>query len=81
MRHVTLYSRPGCHLCDRVRAVMEDVLRRTPFTLDVVDIDSDPALKARYDHEVPVVAIDGRIAFGYAMDAREFERRVRGDSV
>lgn len=66
---VTLYTRVRCHLCDDAKAVLEAVQREHPFTLDVVDIDADPALVALYTDEVPVVAVAGRKAFKYRVDA------------
>lgn len=77
MRRVTLYTRAGCHLCERVHAAIAEVRRRVGFEFEVLDIDADAALRARYDTEVPVVSIDGVDLFGYAMDAAAFERRLR----
>ena len=57
---VTLYSRPGCHLCDEARAVVERVCRDLGTTFDEVDIHSDPTLLARFTDEVPVTFVDGR---------------------
>jgi glutaredoxin len=56
---VVLYTRQGCHLCDEARAL----LRRYGLAPQLVDIDADPQLRARYDTCVPVVAIDGRVRF------------------
>lgn len=47
-----------------------------PFDLDVVDIDADPGLVARYRTEVPVVLIDGAAAFRYRVDADELRQRL-----
>ena len=40
---LTLYSRPGCHLCDDARAALERVRARTTFALHEVDIGVMPA--------------------------------------
>ncbi len=56
---LTIYRRPGCHLCDDAYAL----LQRFGLCPDCVDIDADAELKARFDHCVPVVEIDGRIRF------------------
>jgi glutaredoxin len=69
---VTLYTRAGCHLCDEVKAVLTRARSRAAFSLREVDIDSDPALRALYQYEVPVVAIDGRKAFKYHLKEEEF---------
>jgi thiol-disulfide isomerase/thioredoxin len=60
-----LYTRPGCHLCDDLRAICERLGEEFPLRLTEVNIDSDPALRARYDLEIPVLWIDGRKAVKY----------------
>ncbi len=57
---VTLYSRPGCPLCDDARAVIERVCAELGESFDEVDIDADEALRSRYSDEVPVTLVDGR---------------------
>jgi glutaredoxin len=69
---VTLYTRAGCHLCDEVKAVLTRARAKADFTLLEVDIDSDPALLAEYNDQVPVVAINGRKAFKYHLKEDEF---------
>jgi glutaredoxin len=59
MRTVTLYGRPGCHLCDEARMVLERIRATHPFRLDEVDIETDDALMKRYLERIPVVAVDG----------------------
>jgi glutaredoxin len=67
-RRVTLYGRPGCHLCDDAREALERVRHRHPFDLDEVDITRDDALHARYLERIPVVALDGEELFEYFVD-------------
>jgi glutaredoxin len=57
---VTLYSRPGCHLCDDARAVIEAVCAELGESYTEVDIDADPELRDRFTDEVPVTFVDGR---------------------
>ena len=57
--HLTLYTRPGCHLCDDLKETLLQVRRRQAFELTEVDISRDPSLKRRYGHDVPVLLIDG----------------------
>jgi glutaredoxin len=59
MRTVTLYGRPGCHLCDDARAALERVRADRPFALEEVDIERDAKLFKRYLERIPVVAVDG----------------------
>jgi len=64
---VYLYSRPGCHLCDRAR----DVLEAAGIAFEEVDITTDPALEAEYGVLIPVVEQEGRQLFEAGMDPRE----------
>jgi len=57
---ITLYGRPGCHLCDDARAVIERVCADTGEQYAEISVDDDPALAARFGEEVPVTFVDGR---------------------
>ena len=76
MTTVTLYTRPGCCLCDEARAALERVRARRPFALEEVDIEADDALHARYLERIPVVAVDGEELFDYAVDERALLARL-----
>jgi len=54
----TLLERAGCHLCEDMAAQLDELFEPGSFVLERVDIDADPALRARYDHDVPVL-LDG----------------------
>ena len=69
MRVVTLYTRPGCHLCDEAReAILALRGELAPFELREVDIDSDDALHARYLERIPVVEVDGEVVCELALE-------------
>jgi thiol-disulfide isomerase/thioredoxin len=51
----TLYSRSYCHLCDDMLAALQAMAGAQPFAVDVIDVDADPALVARFDELVPVL--------------------------
>ena len=57
---VTLYSRPGCHLCDTAREVVARVCADLGEAYAEVSIDDDPALVERFGEEIPVTFVDGR---------------------
>lgn len=57
---VTIYSRPGCHLCDQAEELVADVCAELGESYAVVLIDDDPELLARFTDEVPVTFVDGR---------------------
>jgi glutaredoxin len=81
MTAVTLYTRAGCHLCDVMKDVLGRVRLERAFDLTVVDIDTDPALVALYDAEVPVLSINGRKAFKYRVDAAALRERLERETV
>ncbi len=56
---VTLYTRPGCHLCEQARLVLDRVQQQHDFELVECDIDQDEALHRRYFDRIPVIALDG----------------------
>ena len=74
MPEVILYTRAGCHLCDEVKQTLARARAHAAFTLHEIDIDSSPALRARYNDEVPVVLIDGKKAFKYHLNEEDFLR-------
>jgi glutaredoxin len=57
---VTLYSKPGCHLCDDAREVVERVCADLGESYDEISILDDPALLERYAEEIPVTLVDGK---------------------
>jgi hypothetical protein len=75
---VTLYTRPGCHLCDDARREMLAANYQDLYSLREINIDSDPALTRRYGWEIPVVAINGVDTFKYRLTSAEFKREIRG---
>jgi len=57
---VKVYSREGCHLCEDAIAIVADVCADAGESFEVIDVDADPALKARFHEDVPVVHVDGQ---------------------
>ena len=67
---VTLIGKPGCHLCDDARAVIDEVLRgREGVQLVERSILDDTELHTRYWDEIPVVLIDETVHTIYRVDA------------
>ena len=58
---LTLYARPDCHLCEEMRAQVEGLLNGRARSWSVIDVDSDPALAARYGETIPVLFVNGRL--------------------
>jgi len=62
MTAITLYTRPGCHLCDEAREAILALREELPvFELSEVNIEQDDGLLARYLERIPVVAVDGEV--------------------
>ena len=60
MARITLIGKPGCHLCDEARAVVEKVARDTGVGWSELSILDDPALAEQYWEQIPVVLVDGK---------------------
>ena len=73
---VTLYGRPGCHLCDEARAVLLRVRADHPFELREIDIDGDDELFKRYLERIPVVTLNGEELFEFEVDEAALRRRL-----
>jgi glutaredoxin len=65
---VTLYGKPGCHLCEEAREVVVSVRLERDFELVEVDISLDPGLNREYGERIPVLAVNGEEAFEYVVD-------------
>ena len=73
---LTLYSRPGCHLCDDARAALERVRARATFSLCEIDITTDDALHSRYLERIPVVTLGDEELFEFFVDEAALEDRL-----
>jgi glutaredoxin len=74
MTRLTLYGKPGCHLCEEAREVVLAARERHEFELEEVDITRDPVLEKHYRERIPVIAIDGREALELVIEGTELER-------
>ena len=75
---VTLYSRPGCHLCDDARAVIAAVCDELGEAYEEVDITTDDDLEDRYRDEIPVTLVDGRQHDFWRVDAARLRAALSG---
>ena len=60
MSGLTLYHRPGCHLCEQMLGVLYGTYG-DELEVALVDIDQDPDLKVRYGARVPVLVGSGQV--------------------
>ncbi len=75
---LTIYSRPGCHLCDEMKAVVRTVARSVPLSLEEIDISADADLEARYGLEIPVLMVEGKKAAKYRIGEADLRKMLAG---
>lgn len=75
---LTIYSRPGCHLCDEMKAVVLTVAQSIPLSLEEIDISIDADLERRYGLEIPVLMVEGKKAAKYRIGEGELRRVLAG---
>ena len=74
---VTLYTRPGCHLCEDAKLAIAPLLLEFRAVLREVNIDQDPLLATRYGLDIPVVFIGPRKAAKHRVDVHQFRRQLQ----
>ena len=77
MKHVTVYSRSGCHLCeiaiDRINSVKKDY----EFSLEIFLIDNNNELEKEFGEQVPVIMIDNTIHDYWRVDLERFTKAIK----
>ena len=76
MSTLTLYGKPGCHLCHDAREVVKRVLIQHDVRLEEVDISLDPLLFRRYGERIPVLELDGELLFEFVVDEAVLQQRL-----
>ncbi len=76
MPTITLYGKPGCHLCETARSVVERVRAEHPFELEEVDVSVDPVLHARYGERIPVLELNGEELFEFFVQEASLRERL-----
>jgi glutaredoxin len=78
---VTLYSKPGCHLCDDARVVVAQVCEELGESFEEIDITAGPdagALQETYGEEIPVTLVDGRQHDFWRVDPDRLRKALTG---
>jgi glutaredoxin len=77
---LTIYSKPGCHLCDEMKSLVHRVIsqqsRHDDIAVDEIDISNDQTLLDRYGIEIPVLLIDGKKVAKYRVSEVELTRMI-----
>jgi glutaredoxin len=79
MIEVVVYSKPGCCLCHEVKAKLEALRASYAFNLREANILEDPEAYRRFKEEIPVVFINGKKAFKYYLNEKQFLKMLEGD--
>ena len=77
---ITLYTRPGCHLCDDAKTIIARLASEFGAQLYEVDIDRDPLLRARYTNDVPVIFVGPRLLSKLRLDPARLRRALQAPS-
>jgi glutaredoxin len=74
LNRLTIFSRPGCHLCDEMKEVVHRVSASVPLALDEIDISGNAELERLYGVEIPVLMVDGKKVAKYRIGESELLR-------
>ena len=80
MTKVILFTKPGCCLCDTVKAQLGKLRAAQAFELREVNILEDSDAYAKFSEEIPVVFVNGRKAFKFHLDEKAFLRRLQSQA-
>jgi hypothetical protein len=69
-----LYSRPGCGLCEEMLSELRTLPCAQGIPIDVVDVDLDPTVRARYGHKIPVLMFAGELLCHGRLDPTEVDK-------
>ncbi len=75
--HLTVYSKPGCHLCEEALRTLTHLQAQTPFTLEEINIEDDPKLFAEYGEQIPVILFNSEFLSEYIVDEDQVRKRLK----
>lgn len=73
---VEIYSKDNCQLCEEAKEVIKGVNKEVPFEIKVIDITKDDSLFEKYKYDIPVIHINGVIAFKHRLTAFDFRKKL-----
>jgi glutaredoxin len=74
--HITVYSKPDCHLCTDALAALRRLQAELAFTLEERDIATNDALQRAYFERIPVVVLDGEELCDFFVNERLVRERL-----
>lgn len=76
----TVYTRRQCGCCHKALDLLREQQRHHGFAIEVIDIDTDPALVEQHGLSVPVIAVDGKIRFRGIVNPALLERLLAAEA-
>jgi glutaredoxin len=76
-RSVTVYSKPGCHLCEDALALLHGLQREWTLHIAEIDISGDAGLMRKYGVRIPVIVVDGRIELKAPITEKAIRKALR----
>lgn len=73
---VRIYTKKDCCLCDEAKAEILEARKQREFRLEVVDIETDPALMAEYGEQIPVIFVNDRKAFKFRLSSDDLLKKL-----
>jgi len=73
---VSIYTKDECSLCDKAKSVIAAVSHDVHFIVEEIDITSDPAVYEKFREQIPVIYINGKIAFKYFVDEKKLREKL-----
>ena len=73
-RRFLIYSRPGCALCEELQIELAALPAAKGIGVDVIDVDGEPEIRARYGHKIPVLLFDGDLVCHGRLDPEEVHK-------
>ncbi len=73
---LTIYSKPGCHLCEEMKAMVAREVRGRAIWVEEIDISADAALLEQYESQIPVLLVDGKKVAKYRISEADLRRRI-----
>ena len=73
-----LYFRHGCHLCEEMQTLLGELIDPASYSLELVDIDADSALKIEYNELIPVLKLDETELCRYFLDLKAVQQALAG---
>jgi len=81
MHTITLIGKPGCHLCHKVKDIVQHVVGTQAVLIEEIDITGNAEMNAKYHDEIPVVLVDGVERFRHNVDPDKLAEFLGGGNI